>query len=227
MEAASSLAPRKPWGQYSAAMAKPTVGLTGGIASGKSTVAAMFQALGVPLVDADAIAREVVAPGEPAYQEILEAFGAEVRAPDGTIDRKRLGAIVFTDRQARARLNAITHPRIAQRSGERLEALQKGPHPYVMYEAALLVENGIYKAFDALVVVAASEATQLHRLRARDAASEQEARARMEAQLPLHNKVEVADHVIHNDGSLDETEQQVRRVHQALLSRFGRTGVQP
>lgn len=208
-------------------MGKPTVGLTGGIASGKSTVARMFQGLGIPVVDADAIAREVVEPGEPAYGEILEAFGDGVRGPDGSLDRKRLGAVVFNDRQARARLNAITHPRIAQRSGERMEALQKGPHPYVIYEAALLVENGIYKAFDALVVVAADRATQLHRLRMRDGSTEEDARARMEAQLPLENKVEVADYVVHNDATPEETEQQVREVHQALLARFGRTAVHP
>jgi dephospho-CoA kinase len=203
-------------------MGKPTVGLTGGIASGKSTVAHMFEALGIPVVDADAIAREVVEPGQPAYHEILQAFGDDIRAPDGTIDRKRLGAIVFEDRQARARLNAITHPRIAQLSGERMGQMQKGSHPYVIYEAALLVENGVYKAFDALVVVAAQRSTQLHRLRARDGSGEQEARARMDAQLPLENKVEVADHVIHNDGTMEDTQRQVTDVHNALLSRFGR-----
>jgi dephospho-CoA kinase len=206
-------------------MGKPTVGLTGGIASGKSTVARMFEELGVPVVDADAIAREVVEPGQPAHAEILEAFGNELLAPDGTIDRPKLGAIVFRDPQARGRLNAITHPRIAQLSGERMGALQKGSHPYVIYEAALLVENGVYKAFDALVVVAASRAAQLHRLRARDGWTEAEAQARMDAQLPLESKLEVADHAIHNDGDLDETRRRVQEVHEALLQRFGRRAV--
>lgn len=203
-------------------MAKPTVGLTGGIASGKSTVARMFEQLGVPVVDADAIAREVVEPGQPAHEEIREAFGDEVLEPDGTLDRKKLGAVVFGDREARARLNAITHPRIAQRSGERMAELQRGAHPYLVYEAALLVENGAYKAFDALVVVAADRATQLRRLQRRDALDESQARARLDAQLPLEHKVEVADYVVHNEGDLEETEEQVRQVHAALLKRFGR-----
>ncbi|MFW5877131.1 MAG: dephospho-CoA kinase [Myxococcota bacterium] len=205
-------------------MVKPTVGLTGGIASGKSTVARMFEGLGVPVVDADAIARQVVEPGQPAHEEIRREFGDGVLAPDGSIDRQKLGAIVFDDREARAKLNAITHPRIAERSGERMTELQKGDHPYVLYEAALLVENGAYKAFDALVVVAADRPTQVGRLGARDGLDATQARARMDSQLPLEHKVEVADYVIQNDGDLDETERQVRDVHQSLLELFGRRG---
>lgn len=205
-------------------MSKPTVGLTGGIASGKSVVARMFQDLGIPVVDADAIAREIVEPGQPAYGEIRAEFGPEVLAPDGQIDRKKLGAVVFDDREARAKLNAITHPRIAQRSGERLAELQRGDHPYLVYEAALLVENGAYKAFDALVVVAAERTTQLARLQTRDGLDDKQARARIDAQLPLEHKVQVADYVIHNDGDIEETEAQVKKVHEDLLNRFGRRG---
>ncbi|MFW6067851.1 MAG: dephospho-CoA kinase [Myxococcota bacterium] len=205
-------------------MVKPTVGLTGGIASGKSTVAGLFRALGVPVVDADAIAREIVEPGQPAYEAIRREFGDGVLAADGSIDRTKLGSIVFDDREARGRLNAITHPRIAERSGERMAELQKGDHPYVIYEAALLVENGAYKAFDALVVVAAERATQMHRIVQRDRLDEPQARARIDAQLPLEHKVEVADFVIHNDGDLKDTERQVQEVHGALLRLFGRRG---
>jgi len=207
-------------------MAKPTVGLTGGIASGKSTVAAMFRELRIPTVDADAIAREVVEPGTEGLRAIVEAFGEGVLAPDGTLDRKKLGDIVFRDGQARGRLNAITHPRIAARSAERMQELGRGEAPYLIYEAALLVENDIYRAFDALVVVAADEATQVARLRERDGIDEAAARARIVAQLPLERKIEVADFVVRNDGSVEDTREQVRRTHEALMARFGAGGTE-
>lgn len=201
-------------------MAKPTVGLTGGIASGKSTVAEMFRALGVPIVDADAIAREVVEPGTEGLRAIVETFGEGVLTADGTLDRNKLGDVVFGDAEARGKLNAITHPRIAARSAERMQELARGDAPYVIYEAALLVENDIYGAFDALVVVAADEATQIERLRHRDGIGEEAARARIDAQLPLTRKVQVADFVVRNDGAIEDTREQVRRTHRALLARF-------
>ncbi|MBX3246838.1 MAG: dephospho-CoA kinase [Myxococcales bacterium] len=200
---------------------KPTVGLTGGIACGKSTVAALFADKGIPVVDADALAREVVAKGSPGLAEIVAAFGEDVLLPDGTLDRKRVGALVFADPEARRKLNAITHPRIAQAGAERLRALADHPAPYALYEAALIVENGLTKAFAALVVVRVDEATQLARLVARDGTSEADARARIASQLPLAKKVEVADYVIDNDGSLEQTRAQVDEVHAALLARLG------
>ncbi len=200
-------------------MAKPVVGLTGGIASGKSTVARLFAELGVPVVDADALAREIVEPGSPGLARIVERFGASMLLPDGTLDRKRLARVVFEDPRAREDLNAITHPLIAAKGAERIRELQGTDAPYIVYEAALLVENGSYKAFSALVVVATSPITQLARLMARDGSTEDEARARIAAQLPLDRKVDVADYVIRNDGDASDLEAQVRAVHAKILER--------
>ena len=200
---------------------KPVVGLTGGIASGKSTVAAMLAELGVPVVDADALAREVVAPGTPGLAAIVTRFGESMLLADGSLDRKKLGELVFSDTEARGALNAITHPRIAAAGMEKLRTLADHPAPYRLYEAALLVENGLAKAFAALVVVTVDEATQLARLRARDGSSLEEARARIASQLPLATKVAAADYVIDNSGSATETRARVLVVHDALVERFG------
>lgn len=205
-------------------MALPTVGLTGGIATGKSTVARAFAGLGIPIVDADRVARDVVAPGTDGLRAVVEAFGPEALAEDGTLDRKRVGDLVFSDPAARARLNAILHPRIAMESARRIAALADSGAPYAIYEAALLVENGLAKAFDALVVVTVGEATQLARLRARDASTEEDARARIASQLPLAEKEAVADFVIRNEGTEEATREQVRRVHDALVARFRNRG---
>lgn len=192
------------------------IGLTGGIGSGKSTVAAMLRELGAPVVDADRLARQVVEPGQPAYEEIVREFGPEVLAPDGAIDRKRLGEIVFGDEAKRRRLNAITHPRIAEAAQAEVARHVAQGAPIVFYEAALLVENGLHRALDGLVVVTAPPETQLRRVMARDDVSEKAARARMDAQLPLADKLAVATHVIDNSGSLEETRRQVVRLWQTL-----------
>jgi dephospho-CoA kinase len=197
------------------------VGLTGGIASGKSTVARIFRTLGVHVVDADRIAREIVAKGSDALAEIVDEFGAPVLAEDGSLDRKKLAGIVFADPERRRRLEAITHPRIAARSLELLGALAASGEPYGVYEAALLVENGSYRTMQALIVVAASPGTQRRRLRERDALEDEEADARLAAQLPLEKKLEVADYTIWNDGDLAALETATREVHRALLARFG------
>jgi dephospho-CoA kinase len=200
---------------------KPTIGLTGGIASGKSTVSRLLEGLGVGVVDADRLAREVVVKGSEGLREIISAFGAGVLADDRTLDRDKLGAIVFADQQARARLQAITHPRIAALSAQRIAALLAGPAPYVVYDAPLLVEVGAHKGFAALIVVAASEATQVARLRTREGLTESECKQRIAAQLPLARKVEVADYVIDNDGTLAQLEERTRAVHASILERFG------
>lgn len=200
---------------------KPTVGLTGGIACGKSTVAGMFGELGVPVVDADQLARDVVAPGTDGLTAVVEAFGPEFLLADGSLDREKLGALVFADDEARRRLNGILHPRIQQASMAALASLQEHSSPYLLYDAALLVENGLHRMFPALVVVRADRATQLARLRERDGLSRQQAEARIEAQLPVDAKVAVADYVIDNDGSLEATRAQVEEVHRKLLERFG------
>lgn len=179
-------------------------GLTGGIASGKSTVAARFRARGLPIVDADALAREVVLPGSAASNEIRDAFGDGVFAADGTLDRKALGAVVFSDAEKRARLNAITHPKIAVLSAQCASDLKARGEPVACYEAALLVENGLAGAFTPLIVVAASEATQIARMVMRDGFTAEDAEARIRAQMPLAAKAKVASIVIENDAGLVE-----------------------
>lgn len=206
---------------YQRRVAFGVVGLTGGIGSGKSTIARLFAEQGVPVVDADQIAREVVEPGTAGLAAIVERFGAEILAPDGALDRKRLAERVFADEGARKELEAMLHPRIAQASMQRFAELASEGHPYAIYEAALLVENGSYRMMSALVVVTAREETQIARVMARDGLSEAEAEARVAAQLPLEDKVRVADYVIENDGSLEDARARTREVHRALNERFG------
>ncbi|MFT3770054.1 MAG: dephospho-CoA kinase [Minicystis sp.] len=187
-------------------------GLTGGLASGKSTVAARFRARGLPVIDADQLAREVVEKGTPGLAAVVEAFGEDVLSPDGSLDRARVAAIVFNDRDKRRALNAIVHPRIAAASAERIAALAAAGETLACYEAALLVENGIADAFRPLVVVAVPEAVQVARAMARDAATEEQARARIAAQHPLAAKVAAADYVIENGGTREETERRADEV---------------
>ena len=188
----------------SPASAPRVVGLTGGIACGKSTVARLLGDRGVAVVDADAVAREIVEPGEPAYDEIVAEFGRGVLDAQGRIDRKKLATEVFGDERARSRLNSITHPRIGVRSRQRIDELGRRGHEIVVYDAALLVETGLYRGLDALLVVAASRRTQIERLVERDGLTEHEARARIDAQMLIDKKVEVTDAVVRNDGPLDE-----------------------
>lgn len=185
------------------------IGLTGGIASGKSTVSEMFRDRGIRVIDADALAREVVEPGEPALDEIRETFGDEVIADDGSLDRDALGDVIFSDDAARATLNAITHPRIAQRMQTKAREARESGEPWVVYDAALIVENDLQGAFEALIVVAASPEAQRDRLMDRDGIGKREAQSRLDAQMPLAEKVDVADYVIDNDGALEETRRQV------------------
>jgi len=196
------------------------VGLTGGIGCGKSTVAGFFSELGVPIVDADELAREVVAPGTPGLAEIVARFGPEVLGAHGALDRAALGQIVFADTGARRALEAITHPRIALLGQQRMAELARTEAAYALYEAALLVENGLARAFAALVVVATSRTTQLARLMARDGLDAAAAESRLNAQLPIEEKIAVADFVIQNDGDREQTRGEVSLVHEALLRRF-------
>ncbi len=200
-------------------MTLPTVGLTGGIAAGKSTVSRAFEALGVPIVDADLLAREVVEPGTEGLAEIVRVFGADVLQADGRLDRKALGARVFADAALRAKLNAITHPRIALAAAQRMQAIAKLQVPYAMYEAALIVENGMHRGMHALVVVSVDELTQLERLKLRDGLTHDEALARVAAQAPLAHKLAAADFVIDNSTHRDLTLSRVNEVHDALLAR--------
>jgi dephospho-CoA kinase len=194
------------------------IGLTGGIASGKSTAARTLAELGAKIVDADQVARDIVAPGQPALAEIVRAFGREVLLPDGTLDRKRVGALVFADAEKRRTLNAITHPRIGMETQARLGRLREEGVPVAIYEAALLVENAVHKALDGLIVVACDEATQLRRLTERDGLTEEEARARIAAQAPVAEKIAAATWVVDTSGPLAETRKQLARVWEEILS---------
>jgi dephospho-CoA kinase len=177
-------------------------GLTGGIASGKSVVARIFREHGVPVVDADEVAREVVERGTPGLAKIVEEFGPGVLASDGTLDRKALGAVVFDDANKRALLNAILHPAIAAKSAEHFARLGES-NPLVCYDAALIVERGLADMFRPLVVVAAPLAVQRARLQSRDGLSASEADARLAAQAPVEAKIAAGDIVIHNDDTLE------------------------
>ncbi|WP_437728758.1 dephospho-CoA kinase [Sorangium sp. So ce861] len=199
-------------------------GLTGGLGSGKSTVAARFRARGLPVIDADALARDVVAKGTEGLAEVVRAFGPEVLSPDGSLDRARVAALVFDDPEKRRRLNAIVHPRIGALLLERAGAIEARGEPLACYEAALLVENGVADAFRPLVVVAVPEAVQIARAMARDGATEEQVRARLAAQLPLASKVAVADHVIDNAGDRAATERQADEVLAAIRAGLGRDG---
>jgi dephospho-CoA kinase len=199
-------------------------GLTGGIASGKSTVAARLRARGVPVVDADIVARDVVAAGTPGLRRIVEVFGRAVLAADGSLDRKALAAVVFHDDAKRKELNALLHPLISARSIELAAAHGARGEPLVCYEAALLVENGVADMFRPLVVVSAPEDVQLARVHARDAASHDDALSRIRAQKSLAEKVAVADFVIETTGTLEEN---ARRTDDVLDAVCARVGVDP
>lgn len=177
------------------------VGLTGGIASGKTTFADALRARGVPVVDADALARAAVAPGSPALAEIERAFGRDVLAADGSLDRKRLGALVFADAEARRRLEAITHPAVRGAVAAETARLAAAGHPLAFYDVPLLYEVGLDRDLDSVAVVWAPREVQRARLVARDGLSPAEAEARLTAQLPIDEKAARADFVVENTGA--------------------------
>lgn len=200
------------------------IGLTGGIATGKSTVTQILRDLGVVVIDADALAREIVEPGQPALKEIVDTFGQEVLTKEGTLDRTALGERIFQDDKARKTLELITHPRIAQAMFQHASDAFASGHLWVAYDAALLVETGTYRFLDCLIVVDAAPETQLSRLLARDQISPEAAQRRIDAQMPLKDKRALADYIINNDGSIEETRQQVEALKQRidhLVATFG------
>jgi dephospho-CoA kinase len=196
-------------------------GLTGGIASGKSTVAEHLRARGVPVIDADELAREVVKPGSRGLHALIEAFGPGIVDERGALLRKTLATIVFADAAARAKLDAITHPLIGALAAERGAPLAAEGHPLACYEAALIVENGGADRVRPLVVVSCPEELQIARVRARDGASEAEATARVRAQMPLAQKVAVADFVIDTTGSVEETRRRTDEVLETITTKLG------
>lgn len=200
------------------------VGLTGGIASGKSTVSNHLRELGAYVIDADQVARAIVEPGEPALDEIVARFGQSVLDAQGCLDRAALGKIVFDDPDARKALSMITHPRIGQRMmQEAADAFERG-HGWVIYDAALLVENNIHTMFDALIVVSLSPERQLERLIGRDGLSAAEAQARIDSQLPLAQKVAVADYIVDNSGSKAQTIQKTQALYELISASISARG---
>lgn len=184
-------------------------GLTGNIACGKSAVENVLREAGVPVIDADQVAREIVEPGEPALAEISATFGHHILDEAGRLDRAALGSIVFSDDEARGKLEAITHPRIHGRIAEQLGKLASDGCPLALVSAALMVESGSYTLYEGMIAVTCPEALQLERLRARDGLSEADARARISSQLDQAEKAALADVVIDNSGALTATEDQV------------------
>ncbi|MFE7581786.1 dephospho-CoA kinase [Streptomyces gardneri] len=193
------------------------VGLTGGIGAGKSEVSRLFVSYGAVLIDADRIAREVVEPGTPGLAAVVEAFGDGVLTESGTLDRPKLGSIVFADADRLATLNALVHPLVGARSAE-LES-QAGAEDVVVHDVPLLTENGLAPLYDLVVVVDASPETQLDRLVRLRGMDEAEARARMAAQATRAQRLAIADLVIDNDGPLEALEPQVRKVWEELERR--------
>ena len=198
------------------------IGLTGGIGSGKSMVAQRLRDLGAAVVDADAIAREATAPGAPAYAAIVGAFGQSVLCRDGSLDRKALAARVFADKAARRQLNALTHPHIRQRMAEEGARLAETPGVgVIVFDIPLLLEttDGSDLGLEGVVVVTAADAVRIARLTARDGLTPRDARQRLDAQMPLAQKVARADWVIDNNGSAEQTGEQVLKLWEALLAR--------
>lgn len=197
-------------------MSRYTVGLTGGVASGKSMVSARFRQLGVPVLDADQVSREVVEPGKPALQQIAEEFGREVLQANGTLDRRRLREIVFADAEARRRLEKITHPHIRERIRVWLD---QQTAPYCVVENAILIESGMDHLVDRVLVVDVSPEVQRKRLMSRDSISETLAEQMLAAQSSRTLRIRRADDVILNGGSQDETCAAVLRLHDIYLVR--------
>jgi len=199
------------------------VGLTGSIGTGKSTVAAMLAARGVPVVDADRIGHALQEPGAACYRQIVEAFGTEILAADGRIDRRRLGARVFADPESRRRLEAITHPAIWETCQGEVRRAEAAGAPLCVVDAALILEADQRHCFDVLVVVAAPEEVQMERLGAQRGLNEAEVRQRLQSQWSSADKAAHADVVIDNGGDLSATEAQVDRLVEVLQARAKNT----
>jgi len=193
------------------------LGVTGGIATGKSTVAEMLEEMGAPLVDVDIIAREVVEPGRPAWKQIVGYFGDSVLKEDGSIDRKRLSSIVFNDEAKRKRLESFTHPFILEEMAGHVDRIARNnPDAIIQVVVPLLIEIGSQNQFDKVVLVYAPGEVQIERLMRRDGIERTQAERILEAQLPIDEKLKYADFVIYNDGTLDETRTQVEDLWREL-----------
>lgn len=194
------------------------LGLTGNIASGKSTVARELERRGAVVVDADQLAREVVAPGSDALRQLVEVWGDEILQADGQLDREMMGRKVFADSQARKQLNEIVHPAIARLSVQRLQQLRQENHPLIIYEAPLLYEAGAQTRVDKVLVVTVTPEVQMQRLLARDGLDETQARQRMESQMPQEQKVALADYCIDNSCNWAQTLEQIDELWKGWLT---------
>jgi len=193
------------------------VGLTGGVACGKSSVARLFQDCGAILIDADVLARTVVERGKTALKDIARSFGKKTLQPDGTLDRQALAKIVFASPARLKKLNAIVHPRVAREQARMTrEIAGQEPHAVVIYDAPVLIEAGAHKRMDRIVVVSADEPTQVKRLRNRNHLSKTEALRRIRSQIPLEKKVKLADYVIDGTLSYEQTKHEVERIYDEL-----------
>ena len=192
------------------------VGLTGGIASGKSTVAKIFQRLGAAIVNADDLAREVVLPGREAWKEIVASFGAEILQTDQNLDRQKLRTLIFNQPEARKRLESIIHPRVRALAEERIRQYGAAGYPVVIYEVPLLFEGKLQEWLRPVILVACKVETQTARLQKRDHLSPADAEKHIAAQMSLAEKRRLADYVIENDGSLADLERQTREILEKL-----------
>lgn len=188
------------------------LGLTGGIASGKSTVGQLLREEGFPVIDADQVAREVVEPGTPALEEIFESFGHHLKREDGSLDRKALGQIVFGQPQKLKQLNQITHPRVAQRFQEKVAALAEQGEEVVIYEVPLLFETGLHQMMNGVILVSLEQEQQLARLMKREGLNQEDALARIKSQMPLAEKQKLADWIIDNSGDLDDLKHSITKL---------------
>ncbi len=204
------------------------VGLTGGIAAGKSVVGAMFAALGAHVIQADEISHQLMQPGEAVYREVVAHFGAEILDPDGSVNRARLAELAFGSKPSRVQeLNQIVHPAVIRREEEWMEEVRRrDPHAVAVVEAALILEAGMARGLDRLVVVTCRPEQRIERwarrLKVDDETARREVIRRMAAQLPDEEKIKAADYVVDNSGSLDETRRQVEEIYSKLLVWSGR-----
>ena len=196
------------------------VGLTGNIASGKSTAAAIFAELGAHVIDADRVVHGLLKAGTPTHHRIVDAFGKQILGEDGEINRKRLGQIVFSDADRRAQLNKLTHPAVEAEIVGRISDLeQSNSRGIIIVDAALMIETGGYRIFHCLIVVACSPALQISRIMSRDGLAEADARARMESQMPMEEKVKLANYVVDTSGTLQQIRDQVEGIFRDLVIR--------
>ena len=193
--------------------------MTGNIGSGKSTVAAMLREAGIPVLDVDRISKEVTAPGGRAYDAVVGTFGREILRGDGSIDRKRLGEIVFADPRLRSQLEAITHPAILEGVKEAIAGIKREGHRAAVVEATLIHESGRKGLFEAVISVSCDRETAISRLAARDGMSRAQAEARLRAQMPADLKAGASDHLIDNSGDIESTRRQVVALIEVLLGK--------